>query len=127
MTTLKAVYAVAVILVAFAMLGSGPVKGAQGNQPQTFVIKITPNAVATEAPAVVPEDQDVGPNDQVQWTCTTGCDFTVAFTEPGRKPFKNRSFSKAHNKSGHPTGPQGKYKYSVIVGEGVADPSIIIH
>lgn len=127
MTTLKTIGAIAVILCAVAVLSSGPMKGAQGNQPQTYTITITPNEDPTQPPAVEPDEQEVGSNDQVEWTCSTGCDFTVVFIEAGRKPFKNRAFDQTRSKSGHPTGPTGKYKYSVIVGEGVVDPSIIVH
>jgi hypothetical protein len=102
---------------------------------QTYTIKIFPDLAHPEnPPRVVPEDQPIERNDQVEWVCKVepdedcpeDVDFLVVFTEPGRKPFKDRGFSKGKNKSGKPTGPKGKYKYSVIVGEGVADPRIIV-
>ena len=94
---------------------------------QTYQIRITPDPTdAKKPPKVDPSDQTVGPNDEVMWICTTGCDFDVVFTEPDRKPFKDRKFDKVKNKSGRPTGSEGVYKYSVIVGPGSNDPNIII-
>ena len=127
MTTLKTICAVAVILCAAAVLSSGPMKGAQASQGQTITVTITPNDDPTQPPSIQPDQADIGKNDEVEWDCSTDCDFMVTFTESGRKPFQERGFSKNRNRSGHPIGPKGTYKYSVIVGEGVADPSIIIH
>jgi len=128
MKTLKRIGAVAIVLLVAVVVGLVATRmGAQGNQPQTYQIKITPNADPTLAPTVQPESVPVGPQDQVQWSCTTGCSFTAAFTEPSRKPFKNRIFNNSHSKSGHPTGPPGTYKYSVMVNGAIADPTIIVH
>lgn len=93
---------------------------------KVYEIKITPNADPTQPPTVSPADQHVGRNDEVTWTCTTGCDFDVVFTESTRKPFKDRAFNKTKKGSGRPTGADGTYKYSVIVGEASNDPKIII-
>lgn len=129
MNKLKRISAVTIVLAAVALLGLVTVTrmGAQGTQSQTIHVTITPNSTPTGPPTVKPESVSVGRHDQVEWTCSSGCDFTVAFTESNRKPFNQRAFDKAHPKSGTPTGPPGTYKYSVIVGQGVADPQIIVH
>lgn len=127
MTKWKRIGAVTVVVAALAVVGLVTKMGAQGNQPNTIQVTITPNATPTGPPTVQPENVTVGAQDQVEWSCPSGCDFTVAFTEATRKPFNQRAFDNAHPKSGTPTGPPGTYKYSVIVGQGVADPQIIVH
>lgn len=127
MTKYKWISAIAALLFAVAAIGWVTTLGAQGNPPHTVEVKITPNANPTGPPTVVPEAAEVGRQDQVEWSCTSGCNFTVVFTEPGRKPFKGRVFDNTHRKSGTPTGPPGKYEYSVIVGQGSTDPQIIVH
>ena len=62
----------------------------------------------------------------MEWKCSTGCDFSVVFLDPAKKPFRDRGFNKNANKSGNPTGNVDKYKYSVTVGGGVLDPDVII-
>ena len=88
-------------------------------------VTITPGAKADDPPKVVPATVEVGRNDQVEWTCSTGCDFDVTFTY-SMKPFNDRAFNKNKPRSGHPTGAPGKYKYSVIVGGGLLDPDVIV-
>lgn len=56
----------------------------------------------------------------------SNCDFSVVFTEANRKPLGNPRFDKQNKRSGKPRGAKGSYKYSVIVGEGALDPTIII-
>lgn len=124
----KRISAVVVVLFVAVVVGLVTVKvRAQGSQPQTVQVKITPNATYGQAPTVQPESVPVGPQDQVEWSCTNNCDFTVVFTQSTRKPFKDRVFSNSHARSGRPTGPPGTYEYSVIVGPGSADPTIIVH
>ena len=130
MKTLKRIGAVAIVLLVAVVVGLVATRmGAQGNQPQTYQIKITPNATYGQPPTVQPESVPVGAQDQVEWSCTTttNCDFTVVFTESGRKPFRGRVFTNTHRRSGKPTGPPGTYKYSVIANGGSADPTIIVH
>jgi hypothetical protein len=126
MTAFKKISAVAAVLALAVVIGFIIPMRAQSPTTHNVDVTITPNSDPTKAPTVTPDTATVGAQSQVNWTCSTGCDFTVVFTESNRKPFKNRSFDKGHNKSGRPTGPPGQYKYSVIVGEGVADPIIIV-
>ena len=88
-------------------------------------VTITPGVKPDDPPKVLPASVEVGPNDEVEWTCSTGCDFDVTFTY-SMKPFKDRSFNKNKKQSGKPTGAPGTYKYTVIVGGGVLDPDVII-
>lgn len=89
-------------------------------------VTITPNAKRNRPPTVNPPSLTVRQNEEVIWDCTTGDDFTVAFTNSLDKPFARRVFDKANNRSGSPTGQSGTHKYCVIVGGGCADPDIII-
>lgn len=127
MKRLKLISAVAVILSAATMLCMVKMVNAQGNASETITITITPNP--TGPPTVNPDSVDVykSKDQQVEWTCSNGCDFTVNFPTSGAKPFSDSTFSKAHPKSGVPTGPAGKYPYTVKVGNGSTDPMIIIH
>ncbi|MEJ2010029.1 MAG: hypothetical protein P8Z30_18050 [Acidobacteriota bacterium] len=128
MTMWKRISAVVVVLFVAVVVGLVTARvRAQGSQPQPVEVKITPNADPTQPPTVVPDAASVGAQEQVEWSCTTNCDFTVVFTQSTRKPFKDRVFSNSHARSGRPTGPPGTYEYSVIVGEGSADPTIIVH
>lgn len=95
----------------------------------TFTVTITPGKGWDDAPSVdkksVTVDASLG--DEVAWvcpTCTAG--FDVIFLDPAKKPFKNRSFNKARNKSGKATGKNGTYPYKVIVNGGVLDPDVIV-
>jgi hypothetical protein len=126
MTTFKKISAVAAVLALAVAVGFVIPVGAQPSATHNVDVTITPNSDPTQPPTVTPDSATVGAHDQINWTCSTGCDFTVVFTESYRKPFKNRAFDNSHSKSGRPTGPPGQYKYSVIVGEGVADPIIIV-
>ena len=92
----------------------------------THTVTITPGAGPNDPPNVCPLSVEVGPNDEVEWKCSTACDFNVSFNEVARKPFNDRAFNKNKPKSGHSTGAPGKYKYTVIVGGGVLDPDVII-
>ena len=127
MTKLKLITAVAIVLSAATALYLVKPLGARGANPETITVTITPNEDPTGPPSVSPDPVHVSHNQEVEWTCSNGCDFTVAFTESDRKPFSNRIFGKANPKSGLPSGPPGTYKYSVIVGQGSVDPQIIIH
>jgi hypothetical protein len=124
MKKLKILSAVVIILSAATVLYLDKPMGAQGT---TVTVTITPNSDPTGPPTVMPDQASITKTQQVEWTCSTGCDFTVVFTQESRKPFKGRIFGKANPKSGVPTGPPGKYKYSVIVGQGSVDPQIIVH
>lgn len=127
MKKLKWMGAVVILALVATVVGTVVMTRAQGANPQAITVTITPNSDPTGPPSVSPDPVTVGNNQEVEWTCSTGCDFTVTFTETTRKPFRNRSFDKANPRSGVPTGPPGTYKYSVIVGEGVADPQVIVH
>ena len=98
---------------------------------KTITVTITPGAKPDDPPKVSPDPVEVWPNDEVEWNCSTDCEFTVVFLDPLKKPFKDRGFNKQKSKSGKPTqtpppGEEEKYKYSVIVGGGVLDPDVII-
>lgn len=127
MKKLKLLGAAAIILSVAAVVCTVVMVRAQGTSPQTITVTITPNSDPTGPPSVSPDPVSVSHNQEVEWVCSNGCDFTVVFTEQTRKPFNGRIFDKANPKSGVPTGPPGKYKYSVIVGEGSVDPQIIVH
>ncbi|TAM84254.1 MAG: hypothetical protein EPN47_02765 [Acidobacteria bacterium] len=126
MKKLKMIGGVVVVLSAVAVLYMVRPMGAQQAEPETITITITPNADPAGPPSISPDPVSISRNQEVEWTCSNGCDFTVVFTQKTRKPFKGRIFNKANSKSGVPTGPHGKYKYSVIVGEGSVDPQIIV-
>jgi hypothetical protein len=125
----KMVSAVAIILSVATVMCTVAIMRAQGTEPQTITVTITPNSNPAGPPSVNPESVDVykNQNQQVEWTCSTGCDFTVNFPKSHAKPFNDSSFSKAHPKSGVPTGAPGKYPYIVKVGQGSTDPQIIVH
>jgi len=127
MRRLKWIAAVTIVLSAATMLCLVKVMSAQGTPSQTIVITITPNP--TGPPTVNPDSVDVykSKDQQVEWTCSNGCDFTVNFPTSQAKPFNDFTFSNAHPKSGVPTGPPGKYPYTVTVGKGSTDPMIIVH
>ena len=127
MKKLKFLCAVVIFLSAATVLYMVKPMGAQGANPETITVTITPNEDPTGPPSVSPDPVTVSHSQEVEWTCSNDCDFTVVFTEQSRKPFNGRIFGKAKPKSGVPTGPPGKYKYSVIVGEGSVDPQIIVH
>lgn len=92
----------------------------------TQTVTITPGAKTDAPPTVDRKSVTVGKDDEVQWVCSTGCDFIVSFNETARKPFNDHHFTKQKNKSGKPTGKDGTYKYSVTVGRGVLDPDVIV-
>jgi hypothetical protein len=127
MRKFKLLGAAAIILSIASVVCTVVMIRAQGTSPQTITVTITPNSDPTGPPSVSPDPVSVSQNQEVEWVCSNGCDFTVVFTQQTRKPFNGRIFDKANPKSGVPTGPPGKYKYSVIVGEGSLDPQIIVH
>ena len=101
-------------------------KGAAGT---VHTVTITPGKSWDEKPSVDRLSVTLSKDDEVKWVCSTGCDFSINFAEPTRKPFKGRAFGKVRNRSGrpavHPTMDE-TYKYSVIVGGGILDPDVII-
>ena len=129
MKKLKMMGAVVVVLLFAAVMYRVKTMYAQGTAPQTIMVTITPNSNPAGPPSVNPDSVDVykDKNQQVEWTCSTGCDFSVNFPTTGAAPFQARAFSKANPKSGVPTGPPGKYPYRVTVGKGSTDPMIIVH
>jgi plastocyanin len=88
-------------------------------------VTITPVSPTNPTLKVTPDSVEVGRHDEVEWICSTVCEFDVTFTD-SMKPFKDRSFNKNKPKSGHPTGAPGKYKYTVIVGGDIIDPDVIV-
>jgi hypothetical protein len=127
MKKVKFLGAVVIILSAATVLYLVKPMGAQETEPETITVTITPNP--TGPPTVDPDSVDLykDKNQQVEWTCSTGCDFTVNFPTSHAKPFSDSAFSKAHPKSGVPTGPPGRYPYNVKVGDSSGDPQIIVH
>lgn len=144
MKRLKFISAVAIVLATATMLYLAKARAAAPPDPdpcaqgtttsQPCVVTITPNpSSANGSPTVKPPVAYISKdeNQEVEWQCAGGCQFTVVFTNEKRKPFDNRVFDNAHAKSGPPIGtknPSAPYKYSVIVNEkGVKDPQIVIH
>ncbi len=129
MTKLKLLGAAAIIVLVATVVRTVVIVRAQGTSPQTITVTITPNSNPSGPPSVNPDSVDLykNQNQQVEWTCSTGCDFTVSFPKSHGKPFNDSSFNKAHPKSGVPTGPPGTYPYTVKVGQGSTDPQIIVH
>ncbi len=129
MKKLKWIGAVAIPLSVATVVFTVAMMRAQGTESQTITVTITPNSNPAGPPSVNPESVDVykDKNQQVEWTCSTGCDFTVQFPTSGAKPFNDSTFTKANPKSGVPTGPPGTYPYRVTVGQGSTDPQIIVH
>ncbi|MBI1750424.1 MAG: hypothetical protein HY234_15925 [Acidobacteria bacterium] len=119
-------------LVATRQAGASPAappalqpKATNAPSSATLTVTITPGKNSGDPPTVTPSSVTVGKNEEVEWVCSTGCDFDVEF-DPAKKPFKDHGFNKNKNKSGTPTGPAGKYKYSVTVDGGTLDPDVII-
>ncbi len=129
MKKLRWIGAFTMILFVAAILCVVKIVSAQESEPQTITVTITPNANPHMPPSVNPDSVDVykDKDQQVEWTCSTGCDFTVSFPKSHGKPFSGGTFNKANPKSGVPTGPPGAYPYMVKVGQGSTDPQIIIH
>lgn len=92
----------------------------------TITVTITPVSPTNPKLKVTPDSVGVGRNDEVEWKCSTACDFNVSFNEVARKPFNDRAFNRNRPRSGHPTGAPGTYKYTVIVGGDIIDPDVII-
>ena len=92
----------------------------------SYTVTITPVSSTNPTLKVSPDPVEVGKKDEVEWVCSTGCDFSVVFLDPAKKPFKDRAFSKNKPKSGHPTGAPEKYKYTVIVDGDIIDPDVIV-
>jgi hypothetical protein len=129
MKKFKLITAIAIVISAATMLCLAKTMGAQEAESQIITVTITPNANPHMPPSVDPESADVykDKDQQVEWTCSTGCDFTVSFPKSHGKPFSGGTFNKANPKSGVPTGPPGAYPYMVKVGSGSTDPMIIVH
>jgi hypothetical protein len=127
MKKLKFLGAVVIILSAATVLYLVKPMGAQETDVETITVTITPNPHGQ--PSVDPDSVDLykDKDQQVEWTCSTGCDFTVNFPTSHAKPFGDATFNKAHPNSGVPTGPPGTYPYTVSVANGSHDPQIIIH
>ena len=125
LTKLKLTTCVAIVLSAATMLYLGKTMVAQGTV-QTVTVTITPNP--TGQPSVNPAVVDLyrAKDQQVAWTCSTGCDFKVIFPPTGT-PFKGTSFNRANPKSGVPVARAGKYPYTVQVNKKSVDPMIIVH
>jgi hypothetical protein len=125
LTKLKLITGVAIVLSAATMQYLAKTMVAQG-MVQTIRVTITPSP--TGPPSVNPESVDLyrEKDQQVEWTCSTGCDFEVIFLPTGT-PFKGNSFNRANPKSGVPSGRAGKYPYTVKVNKKSADPMIIVH
>jgi hypothetical protein len=125
LTKVKLTICVAIVLSAATMLYLGKTMVAQGTV-QTISVTITPSP--TGQPSVDPPTVDLyrTKDQQVAWTCSTGCDFEVIFPPTGT-PFKGSSFNRANPKSGVPVGRAGKYPYTVKVGQKSVDPMIIVH
>ena len=129
MKKLRMIVAAVTILSAATVLCLVKTMGTQGTESQTITVTITPNSNPNKPPSVNPDSVDVykDQNQQVEWTCSTGCDFTVTFPASHAKPFSDSTFNKAHPNSGAPTGPPGAYPYTVSVGNASTDPRIIVH
>jgi hypothetical protein len=127
MKKLRILGAVVIFLSAATVLYLVKPMGAQQTDVETITVTITPNPQGP--PTVDPDSVDLykDKDQQVEWTCSTGCDFTVNFPKSHGKPFNDLSFNKAHPSSGVPTGPPGTYPYNVKVGDSSVDPQIIIH
>jgi hypothetical protein len=125
LTKLKLTTCVAIVLSAATMLYLGKMIVAQGTV-QTITVTITPNP--TGEPFVNPTKVDLyrAKEQQVAWTCSTGCDFEVIFPPTGT-PFKGNSFNRANPKSGVPVARAGEYPYTVKVNQKSVDPMIIVH
>lgn len=123
MKKLKMIGAAAVIVSAAMAMCLGTTMGAQETTLKTVVVTITPHA--GQAPSVDKPIVDIWSDQQVEWKCRGGCDFTVDF--PSGTPFNNRKFDKANPRSGSPKGPHGTFKYSVTVDGHTLDPQIIFH
>ncbi len=124
MKKLRWIGAFTLILFVAAILSVVKIVSAQDSEPQTITVTITPNSNPHKPPSVDPDSVDVyrSKNQQVEWTCSTGCDFTVDFPKSHGKPFSGGTFTKANPKSGVPTGPPGAYPYHGEGGQRVNGP-----
>jgi hypothetical protein len=131
MKRLKLISAVAVVLAAASMLYLVRTLDAQGAEATTVVVTITPSETAGEAPSVDKPEVTISKKDnqQVEWTCKGGCDFSVEFSSPSGSPFSHNSFAATkanpHALSGPPN-KVGTFKYSVTANGGTLDPMIIV-
>jgi hypothetical protein len=125
LTKLKLTTCVAIVLPAATMLYLGKTMVAQGTV-QTITVTITPNP--TGIPSVNPYvvGLDRAKDQQVAWTCSTGCDFEVIFPPTGT-PFKGISFNRANPKSGVPVARAGKYPYVVKVDKKSVESIVDVH
>ncbi len=132
MRRLKLLGAVAIILSVAAVVCTVVMVRAQGTNSTTIVVTITPSATEGGTPSVDKSSVTLskGQNQQVEWTCEGGCDFTVDFSHSAGSPFSQNSFSgtkaNPHATSGPPN-KVGTFKYSVTANGGTLDPQIIVH
>lgn len=132
MKRLKWISAVTIIVLAAAMLYFVRTMDAKGADSTTIVVTITPSETAGGKPSVDKSSVTLNKseNQQVEWTCSDGCDFTVDFSQPEGSPFSHNSFAgtkaNPHALSGVPT-KVGTFKYSVTANGGTLDPQIIVH
>lgn len=132
MRKLKLLAAAAIILSVATVVWTVVMVHAQGTNSTTIVVTITPSATEGGAPSVDKSSVTLnkGQNQQVEWTCAGGCDFTVDFSHPEGSPFSHNSFSgtnaNPHAMSGPPN-KVGTFKYSVTANGGTLDPQIIVH
>ncbi len=132
MKKFKLITAIAIVVSAATMLYLVRTMDAKGADATTIVVTITPSATAGGTPSVDKSSVtlDKSQNQQVEWTCKGGCDFTVDFSHPEGSPFSEKAFSGSnanpHAMSGVPQ-KVGTFKYSVTANGGTLDPQIIVH
>jgi len=132
MKRFKLITAIAIVISVATMLYLVRTMDAQGADSTTKVVTITPSATPGGKPSVDHSKVTIyqSQNQQVEWTCKGGCDFTVDFSRPEGSPFSEKAFSGSatnpHAMSGVP-GKKGTFRYSVTVNGGTLDPQIIVH
>jgi hypothetical protein len=125
LTKLKLTICVAIVLSAATMLYLGKTMVAQGTA-QTITVTITPNPAGKPSVNPYVVDLDRAKDQQVVWTCSSGCDFEVIFPPTGT-PFKGNTFSRANPKSGVPVARDGKYPYVVKVDQKSVESIVDVH
>jgi hypothetical protein len=131
MKRLKLISTVAVVLAAASMLYLVRTLDAKGADATTVVVTITPSATAGGTPSVDKPTVTISKseNQQVEWTCKGGCDFTVDFSSAEGSPFSQNAFSGSQHSPHAMSGPPSKvgtFKYSVTANGGTLDPQIIV-
>jgi hypothetical protein len=131
MKRLKLISAVAIVLAAASMLYLVRMLDAKGADATTVVVTITPSTTAGGTPSVDKPTVTISKseNQQVEWTCEGGCDFTVDFSYPEGSPFNEKAFSGSEHSPHAMSGPPNKvgtFKYSVTANGGTLDPQIIV-